>query len=91
MTVFNTGPAAQTADFRPGDVGYVRKSLGHYIENTGRTDLVFMEIFKADRYEEVSLSDWLAHTPPSMVAATLNLDPAVIAKFPATGAAVMPA
>ena len=26
----------------------MRKSLNHYIENTGRTDLVFMEIFKAD-------------------------------------------
>jgi oxalate decarboxylase len=91
MTVFNTGPAAQTADFRAGDVGYVRKSLGHYVENTGQTDLVFMEIFKTDRYEEVSLADWLSHTPPAMVAATLNLDPAVIAQFPKTAVAVMPA
>jgi oxalate decarboxylase len=88
---FTVKQRAKLSRFRPGDVGYVRKSLGHYIENTGRTDLVFMEIFKTDRYEEVSLADWLAHTPPAMVAATLNLDPAVIAKFPATGAAVMPA
>ena len=28
MTVFDTGPKAQTADFRAGDVGYVKKSLG---------------------------------------------------------------
>jgi|SRR5579859_2217306 len=91
MTVFNTGPAAVTADFRPGDIGYVQKNLGHYVENTGTTDLVFMEIFKADRYEEVSLSDWLAHTPPDMVAATLNLDPATIAKFPKNAPGVVPA
>jgi oxalate decarboxylase len=32
MTVFNTGPQAHTADFRPGDVGYVKKSFGHYVE-----------------------------------------------------------
>jgi oxalate decarboxylase len=90
MTVFNTGPAAVTADFRPGDLGYVLKNLGHYVENTGTTDLVFMEIFKADRYEEVSLSDWLAHTPPDMVAATLNIDPAVIAQFPKNAPGIMP-
>ena len=48
MTVFNAGPAAVTADFQPGDIGYVLKNLGHYVENTGNTDLVFLEIFKAD-------------------------------------------
>lgn len=91
MTVFNTGPQAVTADFRPGDIGYVKKSLGHYVENTGDTDLVFMEIFKTARYEEVSLSDWLAHSPPDMVAATLHLDPAVIDQFPKIRPEIMPA
>jgi oxalate decarboxylase len=90
MTVFNTGPAAQTADFRAGDIGYIKKSLGHYIENTGTTDLVFMEIFRTDKYQEVSLADWLAHTPPAMVAATLNIDPAILAKFPKTRPEVVP-
>jgi oxalate decarboxylase len=90
MTVFNTGPNAQTADFRAGDIGYVPKSLGHYVENTGSTDMVFMEIFRADRYMEVSLADWLAHTPPKMVAATLNLDPAVVARFAKTALGVVP-
>jgi oxalate decarboxylase len=52
MTVFNTGPAARTPDFRADDVGYVKKSLGHYVENTGATDLAFLEIFKSDRFEE---------------------------------------
>ena len=90
MTVFNTGPQATTADFLPGDIGYVPKSLGHYVENTGTTDLTFVAVFKADKYEEISLSDWLAHTPPAMVAQTLNLDPSVIAKFPKNGPGLMP-
>jgi hypothetical protein len=34
---------------------------------------------------EVSLSDWLAHSPIDMVAETLNLDPSVIAQFPSIG------
>jgi oxalate decarboxylase len=91
MTVFNTGPNANTAEFLPGDIGYVPKSLGHYVENIGDTDLVFMGVFKTARYEEVSLSDWLSHTPPAMVAQTLNLDPAVIAKFPKSSPGIMPA
>jgi oxalate decarboxylase len=91
MTVFNTGPNADTAEFQPGDIGYVPKSLGHYVENIGDTDLMFVGVFKTARYEEVSLSDWLAHTPPAMLAQTLNLDPAVIAKFPKNSPGIMPA
>ena len=75
MTVFNTGPQAVTANFHPGDIGYIKKSLGHYLENTGDTELVYMEVFRAERFAEVALSDWLAHTLINMVAETLNLDP----------------
>jgi oxalate decarboxylase len=91
VTVFNTGPAAMTANFHPGDIGYVKKALGHYVENTGTTDLIFVEVFRADRFEEVSLSDWLAHSPIEMVAETLNLDPSVIAQFPRNRPDIVPA
>lgn len=90
MTVFNTGPKAVTQNFKPGDVGYVKKSLGHYIRNSGDTDLVFLEIFRSDRFEDVSLSDWLAHTPRALVAKHLNMDPAIIARFPANKPEIMP-
>ncbi len=90
MTVFNVGPRAVTQNFKPGDIGYVKKSLGHYIKNTGNTDLVFLEIFRAPQFEDVSLSDWLAHTPRSMVAQTLNMDPSVIAKFPSNKPEIVP-
>ena len=46
MTLFHNKAVANTADFAAGDVGYVPKTLGHYIENTGDTDLVFIEMFK---------------------------------------------
>lgn len=82
MTVFNTGPQVVTQDFRPGDVGYVKRSLGHFIRNTGDTDLVFLAVFRSSYYAEVSLSDWLTHTPPKLVAQHLNIDPSVIARFP---------
>jgi oxalate decarboxylase len=90
MTVFDTGPRAITNDFRAGDIGYVKKSLGHYVQNIGNTDLVFLEIFKADHYAEVSLSDWLSHTPPRMVMEHLNITPEVLAKFPKSRPDIVP-
>jgi oxalate decarboxylase len=81
MTVFDTGPKAMTADFRPGDVGYVKKSLGHYVQNMGNTDMVFLEIFKADHYAEVSLSDWLRHAPPQLVMQHLNISAETLAQL----------
>jgi oxalate decarboxylase len=90
MTVFNTGPKAVTNNFNPGDIGYVKANLGHYIKNVGDTDLVFLEIFKADTYQNVALSDWLTHTPPALVAAHFNLTPGDIAKFPNNIPDVMP-
>ncbi|HVZ07862.1 cupin domain-containing protein [Rhodopila sp.] len=90
MTVFNAGPEANTANFRPGDVGYVKKGLGHYVENTGKEDLVFVAVFRSDRYEEVSFADWLAHSPPEMVAATFNLSAETVAAFPRGRGDMMP-
>lgn len=90
MTVFDTGPKAATADFRAGDVGYVKKSFGHYIQNTGSTELQFLEIFRTDKYVDVSLSDWLTHLPPQLVQQHLGIDPSALARFPDGAPAVVP-
>jgi len=42
------------------DVGLVPKTFGHYVENTGNDDLIFLEMFKGDRLMDLSLSDWSA-------------------------------
>jgi oxalate decarboxylase len=90
MTVFNTGPNAMTMDFNPGDIGYVKKNLGHYVKNVGDTDLQFIGVFRAPRYEEISLSDWLTHTPRSLVVQHLNVDEATIASWPNNSPGVVP-
>ena len=53
--------------FREGDVGYVEKSKPHYIENLADTDLVFLEVFPTPEYQDISLAEWLAHTPSRLV------------------------
>jgi oxalate decarboxylase len=78
MTVVDTGNKGRTMDFQAGDVGYVEKSLLHYVENTGDTDLVFLEMFKSSYYQDLSLSMWLAHTPPELVMAHLKIDQATL-------------
>ena len=56
-------------------------SLGHYVENTGNTTLRFLEIFNSDRFEDVSLAQWLALTPPKLVQEHLQLSNNTIAHF----------
>jgi oxalate decarboxylase len=90
MGVFNTGPNVLTTDFDPGDIGYVRRNYGHYVQNVGDTDPQFFAVFRAPRYEEVSLSDWLTHTPPALVAQHLNVEETAIAKWPGDRPLIMP-
>ena len=90
MTVFATGGRARTMDFEMGDVGYIQKSLPHYIENTGTTDLKFLEMFKSSYYQDLALSEWLTHTPPELVAAHLNLDRATLDAIPKEKMLIVP-
>lgn len=91
MGVFAASGQARTFDFRAGDVGYVPFAMGHYIENTGNTPLRFLEIFKSSYYADLSLSTWMALTPPELVQAHLNLDPQVMAALRKKVAPVVPA
>jgi len=90
MTVVATGNRARTLDFQAGDVGYVEKTLLHYVENTGDTDLVFLEMFKSSFYQDFSLSEWLAHTPPELVMAHLHIDKAALDAIPKEEPVIMP-
>ena len=73
-------------------MGTVLVLEGHYIENTGNTTLRFLEIFNTDKFEDVSLAQWLALTPPALVKQHLQLSDATIAKFNKTkGVVVGPA
>ena len=80
----------RSQDFQAGDVGYVEKTLLHYIENTGETDLIFLEMFKSSYYQDMSLSQWLSHTPPELVMAHLKIDRATYDAIPKEEIVVMP-
>ncbi|RAP77789.1 oxalate decarboxylase family bicupin [Paenibacillus montanisoli] len=73
MTVFSGNGTARTFDYRAGDVGYVPFANGHYIQNTGTRPLWFLEIFRSDRYADISLNQWMALTPRSLVEQNLHI------------------
>lgn len=82
MTVFPGQEAARTMDFNSNDVGFVSNMAGHYIENTGDEDLVFLEMFVAPEFQEISLNQWIRALPEQAVVAHTNLTPEEIQKIP---------
>jgi len=82
MTIIMNEGRARTMDFNANDVGYVPRVATHSIENTGNTDVMFLEMFKADQFIDVSLNNWLRRLPPEAVTAHVNLDQEQIAKIP---------
>jgi len=67
MTVFASRGTARTFNYQAGDVGYVPLAMGHYIQNTGEEPLRFLEMFRSDRFADVSLNQLMALTPPEFV------------------------
>lgn len=90
MTVLGTGARARTMDFETGDVGYIEKTLPHYIDNTGDQDLRYLEVFRSNRFQDLSVSEWLSHTPPELVMAHLNIDRDTYDQIPREKAVVLP-
>jgi len=82
MTIFMPPGKARTMDFNANDVGFVPAVAGHYIENIGDTDLIFLEMFKADEFQDFSMNNWIRRLPPQMVTSHLNIDEATIRKIP---------
>jgi oxalate decarboxylase len=67
MTVFAAAGKARTFDFAAGDVGYIPFAMGHYVENTGDKPLRFLEVFRSDRFADVSLSQVDGAHAPELV------------------------
>ncbi|GKU75974.1 hypothetical protein L3i20_v203710 [Paenibacillus sp. L3-i20] len=78
MTVMAPNGTARTFDYRAGDVGYVPFAFGHYIQITGNQSLWVLVMFKSDRFEDVSLNQWMALTPQQLVENNLNVGPEFI-------------
>lgn len=68
VTIFASEGTARTFDYQAGDVGIVPRNMGHFIENLNDDEpLEVLEIFRAAKFEDFSLFQWLGETPRRMV------------------------
>jgi oxalate decarboxylase family bicupin protein len=84
LTVYEAPAASRTFDFSAGDVGYVPVPNAHYLENTGNTTLVYMEVLLSPQYSDISVNQWLGLTPKQIVKDHLNLEDGIIDGFKKT-------
>ncbi len=73
MTVFGENGRARTFNYRAGDVGYVPVGYVHYVQNTGNTTLWFLEAFRSERFESISLNQMMALTPQEIIRSNLRV------------------
>jgi oxalate decarboxylase family bicupin protein len=73
ITVFASNGVARTFNYMAGDVAVIPKNNAHYVENIGKGDLEFLEMFRAPLFLDFSTEQWLAQTPAREVAEHLNL------------------
>ena len=52
--------------------------MAHYVENTSEEPLRFLEIFRSERFADISLNQWLALTPPALVREHLHVGDGVL-------------
>lgn len=90
MTVFSPMSNSRTFNYQAGDVGVVPQQMPHYIENIGETTLQFLEIFRSNKFADVSLAKWLAFTPRELVLAHLDIDPSILEKVSKKKTPVVP-
>ncbi|KDR70226.1 hypothetical protein GALMADRAFT_76394 [Galerina marginata CBS 339.88] len=81
ITLFASSSNAATYDFYPGDIAYIPPSFGHYIENIGNTVFDRSFFLSIDVFQDISLTQWLALTPPELVKAHLGFSDKLIASL----------
>jgi oxalate decarboxylase len=84
-TVIGPDGLSETNDFDPGDVWYFPRGHGHAVQNLTREEAHFILVFDDggfSEYRTFSITDWLAQTPPAVLAKGLGLPAAEFAKFP---------
>jgi oxalate decarboxylase len=75
----------ETSEFGPGDVWYFPRGYGHSIQATGPQGCVFLLVFDSGYFSEYatfSISDWIGHTPPDVLAKAFGVPASTFASFP---------
>jgi oxalate decarboxylase len=84
-TVIGPDNLAATDDFESGDVWYFPRGHGHALQNLTRDEAHFILVFDNGAFSEYgtfSITDWLGHTPASVLSKGLGIAETEFAQFP---------
>jgi oxalate decarboxylase len=70
-------------DFSANDVAFLSTMAGHYVQNTGDKDLVFLEMFVAAEFQKISPNKWLRASP--QLASVRHTKEEYLERIPADG------
>jgi oxalate decarboxylase len=85
VTTIDPQARSEVVDFAAGDVWYFPRGHGHSIQGLGPDACRFILVFDNGYFSEFgtfSITDWLAHTPPEVLAKNLGAPAATFASFP---------
>jgi oxalate decarboxylase len=82
VTVFGAHGRAKTEEFGPGQIGFIQRGFGHYVEQIGSEPTKFFALFNSPVFEEISISKWLAGNPASLIADNFLIGKDEIARLP---------
>ncbi len=87
--IFGAHGRVEMAEFGPGDVCFVPQGFGHWVEQIGGTPTQLVILFNNPLYTEIPLSQWLAATPPALLADNFGLTEQMIDKLPKAALGIM--
>src|ERR1700681_498341 len=76
ITILDELGRPQVADVKTGDLWYFPPGLPHSLQGLGSTGAEFLLAFdngKASEFNTLLLTDWIAHTPPDVLAANFGV------------------
>jgi len=80
--IFGAHGRVETAEFGPGDVCFIPQGFGHWVEQLGGDATQLVILFNNPLYTEISLSQWLAANPASLLEDNFGLTAQVVEKLP---------
>src|SRR5947209_8182222 len=85
VSVIDPQGNSEIVDFGPGDVWYFPRGHGHSIQGIGSEPCHFILVFDNGYFSEFgtfSITDWLGHTPPALLAKNFGVPASTFDGFP---------
>ncbi len=92
-TVISPNGQPATDIFEPGDIWYFPKGHGHALQNISNQEAHFVLGFDDGHFSEFgtfSITDWIGHTPETVLSRNLGLSPSTISRLPKRELYILP-